>query len=242
MAYLYLTAKTVPSGTPLPTSAQALANFIAQYESVDGLSTINGINAGYPTPAAGDRDKPWNRLDVDGFSLGWWNYVDGSWKPETPIGQITWFGHLITTAPVGYKLLNGVGNYTDEAGVSHPVPNWIDRVPVGSGNTYAPLDTGGDDSVSASLTLPSTTESHTLTVNQIPPHDHRSPTEGPTTVIGEYGLEFNQRPPFSSPQSVNTAETGGGAGHSHPISGNATGTIDIRQKYIAAPALIWVAS
>jgi len=240
MAFLYLSAKLVPAGTPLPTDAQALADFIAAYESVDGLDTVNGINIGYSTPAVGDRDKPWNRLNVDGFSLGWWNFVDGSWKPETPIGQITWFGHLITSPPVGYKLLNGVGTYTDESGASHPVPNWIDRVPVGSGNTYAPLDTGGADTISASLAMPAETDSHTLTANEIPDHSHSFDLASNTTTGG--GDTAEGAPPSTPAYDTQQTATdgGGGAGHVHPLSGNATGSIDVRQKYIAAPAIIWV--
>jgi len=246
MALLFLDPKLVPAGTPLPNSAQEIVNLVAQHTGIGGIGNVNFINIGNNTPAVEDRDKPWFNLDVNGFSLGWWYFVDGIWRPERPIGQITWFAHMLTTAPVGYRLLNGVGNYLDEEGNSHPVPDWKDRVAVGSGGIHAPGDTGGADTLSASLDLPSTTGAKTLSISELPEHDLSIPvplTEGAGADIplNKFAAGVNDGFQFGI-STARTGKVGGDQPFTMPLDGKATGDLDVRQKFIAAPALVWVAA
>lgn len=74
-----LEALTVPSGTEFPPTVQALLDLIAQYESVVGLSSFNGINFGPTEPDEDNRDKPWFKTDDSGNGLGWFSWNGAAW-------------------------------------------------------------------------------------------------------------------------------------------------------------------
>ncbi len=244
MATLFLDPKFVPAGTPLPSNAQDLINFVSQFTGIGGLAGFVGINIGNSTPNVEDRDKPWFKLNADGFTLGWHYFVDGIWRPERPIGTIEPLGHDIVTAPIGFKICNGVGTYTDEDGNIHPVPDYRDVKPVGAGLLYAVGETGGNDSVTASFNLPATSGPIFLGANNIP------------SLTGNLnvGLSDDASPPTSSRLGRGNAVTqndvgnfpvdipGAGQSFTAPIAGTVGGPIDVRDKFLASHFLIWTAA
>jgi hypothetical protein len=82
---LSLNPGTVPFGTPLPSSAQALVDFISEYTGIQGGSAFNGINFGSTTPAPQNRGLPWFKTDAFG----------------NPIGLFSWNGSTWVTIPTG---------------------------------------------------------------------------------------------------------------------------------------------
>ena len=115
------------------------------------------------------------------------------------------------------------------------------RVPVGVDTSDSKFNTvektGGSNSVSIAHThrVSGNTAGHTLTVNEIPSHNH---------VIrnGTGGLDGGSDWAVSNSGSSNwnTANTGGGQAHSHSISltsGSAGGSVSTVQEYITC--YIW---
>lgn len=115
------------------------------------------------------------------------------------------------------------------------------RVPVGVDTSDSKFNTvektGGSNSVSIAHThsVSGNTAGHTLTVNEIPSHNH---------VIrnGTGGLDGGSDWSVSNSGSSNwkTANTGGGQAHSHSISltsGSAGGSVSTVQEYITC--YIW---
>ena len=71
----YLSPLTFPAGTEIPGTMQGLANLLAQYLAVNGLSELGGINFGPTTPSLAFRfDSPQTKLDThrlrpNGYSI-----------------------------------------------------------------------------------------------------------------------------------------------------------------------------
>ena len=102
-----------------------------------------------------------------------------------PTGVIVLWSGAANAIPSGYVLCDG----------NNSTPDLRDRFIVGAGNSYSVGDTGGASSV-------------TLTVNQIPSHNH--------TIGGVFsgGDGFNAaRSSSSSSGNVSTSSTGGGQSH-----------------------------
>lgn len=76
---LTLTAQTVPANSQLPSSAQAMVNFVAQYVGILGGAAFNGINFGASTPAAQNRGLPWFKTDANGNPLGLFSWNGTTW-------------------------------------------------------------------------------------------------------------------------------------------------------------------
>jgi len=237
---LFLDPKLVPVSEPLPTSPQEIVDLVSQFTGIGGLGGFSGINLGSSTPAVGDQDKPWFKVDVDGNTLGWHYFVGGIWRPENPIGLIYHFGHDFASAPVGFALCNGVGTYFDEDLVEHDIPDYRDRVVIGSGNLYNLGDTPGLDTQSVSVTLPANTGAVTLSIANLPPHDHDFTTPGARSG-GAYqngtNEDFRGEPDFNG----TTASVGSGQSFTVPLGGSANGSVDVRQASFASPSLIWLA-
>lgn len=258
MPDLFLDPKLVPVSEPMPTDPQEIIDLVSQYTGIGGASGFTGINTGSSTPGVTSQDVPWFKTNISGDALGMFYFQGGIWRPERPIGNILHFGHNFTTPPPGYALCNGVGTYFDEALVEHDIPDYTDRVVAGTGNLYSVGDTGGiDGALALSLDLPSDTDNHALTNNELADHSHlylgsldidlggyQDKFDGPVSGSkgDDSGSHVNDYNRYETVRGGAIAtDPGAGDGHSHSITGNATGDIDIRQKFIAAPSIIYIA-
>jgi len=243
---LFLDPKLVPVSEPMPNNPQEIVDLVSEYTGIGGLGGFSGINVGSGTPPVADQDKPWFKVDNDGNALGWWYFVGGIWRPERPIGTIMHFGYNITSAPVGWRLCDGNGTFFDEANVEHDIPDYRDRVVVGAGNDYNFGDTGGANSYSISVALPSETGEVSLGIDNMPPHRHdyatgyvSNPLTGSDTIrTGEFGGGTAD----DAIHVYETSQKGSGAPFTMPLGGSATGSTDVRQPYVGAPSIIWIAT
>lgn len=89
MSTISLEALTVPEDDPLPlASKQELIDEVVRYIRIVGLESVNFFNYGTSTPAVGDRDKPWFRLDSSTNRPLGWHWWDGSqWSVVSPFVQ-----------------------------------------------------------------------------------------------------------------------------------------------------------
>lgn len=122
-----------------------------------------------------------------------------SWvAPPVPTGVIVMWSGTTSNIPTGWVLCDG----------QNSTPDLRDRFIVGAGSTYNAAATGGSTS----------TGSHTLTVNEIPAHNHTFSYTAPNQQTP--APSFNQANNVGSPNTVNTnvGNTGGGQGHTHANS------------------------
>ena len=75
----YLSPLTFPAGTEIPGTMQGLANLLAQYLAVNGLSELGGINFGPTTPSEANRDKPWFKTDGSYNPIGFFSWNGSAW-------------------------------------------------------------------------------------------------------------------------------------------------------------------
>ena len=136
-----------------------------------------------------------------------------------PTGLISMWSGLVANIPAGWTLCDGTAGTPDLRG------KFIVAATGDTGGSYNVNTTGG----SADIPHPTVTESHTLTVNQMPNHQHQggscnayatkygTSTAGPTAnrIVGS-GL-------VSSDDSPLTSYVGGGQGHSHNITFDGSG-------------------
>lgn len=113
--------------------------------------------------------------------------------PPFPAGTRMLFQQ--TTAPSGWTKEVG-GSYNDAA----------------LRFTTGTVGTGGDTAFSTVMAAGRSSGSHTLTINQIPPHDHPVPSGGPQVSSIDYSTNGTA---FGAGQT--TGQTGGGQGHSHSL-------------------------
>lgn len=122
-------------------------------------------------------------------------------------GMIVMWSGTTGTVPSGWKLCNGSGTISN----GNPVPDLRGRFIVGSatdsGGDYNIGNTGGNKD----LVVSGSTQGHTLTVDQIPPHTHST---------GQAFANFGNTGGFSGATGLTsiTGSTGGGQPHSHTIS------------------------
>lgn len=165
-------------------------------------------------------------------------YVDGLISGSTiPAGVITMWSGSVLGVPTGWALCNGANG----------TPDLRDRFVVGAGSSLSPGQFGGNVSLTTSSagththsgstsstgahTHSGATGSTTLTINQIPSHDHGplspntkfmqgAPTSQPDSLNGfDGGIGFNEQW-WTRPEK--TGATGGGQGHTHTISSDGT--------------------
>ena len=136
-----------------------------------------------------------------------------------PRGVIVMWSGSIASIPPGWALCDG-GTYTAPDGTQVTTPNLRDRFIVGAGNEYSVGATGGE-------------KYHTLTVAEIPSHNHTvDPPATQTTTNGEhshsftftqvnewasgntYAISFDRRELKSDPLSWSTYSSGS---HSHTV-------------------------
>ncbi len=134
----------------------------------------------------------------------------------------------LATAETARQALFPVGTIYTQAGVAtNPATllgfgTWEEYgagkaiVGVDASNTL--FDTLSETGGSADITISSTTDSHTLTINEIPAHTH---TVG---IFGSNGTDAveSANSADNSLGTVATNSTGGGAGHTHGITYNGT--------------------
>jgi microcystin-dependent protein len=155
-----------------------------------------------------------NILDGATLSTTELNYLDGvTSNVQTqfnnlqafPVGSIIMYGG--TTAPTGWLLCNGqsTASYATLASlVGANVPDLMGRTPIGYG-----------DSADSGITTRSTigakvgAETHTLTIAEMPSHDHQSLQFGPSA--GASGL----RADAVVTTDTRTGSTGGGGAHNN---------------------------
>lgn len=132
--------------------------------------------------------------------------------------------------------------YTTEDKDFNPSTRWggtweliKDRMIIGAGNSYAVKSTGGNSSHAH------TTGGHTLTVNEMPSHNHPTTSNGQFTVNNGGGSGISGIPANTpgwgslSPADwwrVSVSNTGGSASHSHGNTGSASNLPPYYSAYI----------
>lgn len=174
---------------------------VVVYKSGD--TKINGaitVNNAYTLPTIDGADGEVLTTDGNG---------NLSWEPAIPIGTIQMWP--TSSAPSGWLLCNGSsfssGTYPDLASVlgGSTLPDFTGRFPLGSGNS------GVNGSTNHSLGSEGGEETHTLTINEMPSHNHGITYSG-KSKSGSGGevsdLENNA-------STINTNNTGGGNAHNN---------------------------
>ena len=186
----YLSPLTFPSGTEIPGTMQGLANLLAQYLAVNGLSELGGINFGPTTPSEANRDKPWFKTDGSYNPIGFFSWNGSAWVtfdtgaiPSGPtasrlaspaVGQLyfdtdikcvlIWERAKWRTADGSPGDVKFVKATTIEAALTNN-PGWVEDtvgqnyVIAGASSTHTYGSTAGS-------------ETHVLTVAELPPHTH----------------------------------------------------------------------
>jgi hypothetical protein len=77
---VWVAPKSVPAGTDFPGTVQGLVNLMANYLSIAGIDTFNGINTGPDEPDEANRDKIWYRIDGAGNPMGVFFWNGAEWK------------------------------------------------------------------------------------------------------------------------------------------------------------------
>jgi microcystin-dependent protein len=120
-----------------------------------------------------------------------------------------WLG---AAAPTGWALLDGGGGR----------PDWTNRIPIGAGGTYPLASVGG----TAAHTHTATVADHTLTLAEIPSHQHANGSpDNIATVFNHGSIAASPNTPDSSSNNNNdgtieglTSLEGGGGPHSHGVT------------------------
>lgn len=225
----YLSALTFPSGTEIPGTMQGLANLLAQYFAVNGLSELGGINFGPTTPSEADRDKPWFKTDGSYNPIGLFSWNGSAWvtfdtgaipsgstasRPASPsVGQLyldTDINCVLVWERAKWRTAHGSPGdvkfvkATDVATAIANNPGWVE-------------DTVGQNYViaGASSTHPygSTVgaETHQLTIAELPSHTHA--ISYTTFSDGEEaGNDWGVKPGGGS---VSTGATGSNTAHNN---------------------------
>ncbi|AUX83682.1 tail protein [Pseudomonas phage NV1] len=117
---------------------------------------------------------------------------------------IMWTGPL-EQIPTGWKLCNGAGSISN----GQPVPNLVDRFPIGAGLSYTALAVGGSATHIPTGTV--TVAGHVLTEAQMPSHTHGMfPISlNISTGLGAGHFSVNNNP------TGRTTPTGGNEAHAH---------------------------
>lgn len=211
---------------------------------VDKKGRIVQITQGTPAPTG----VPWatattTQVNVD-RNLNTAGKLMENGAPLLPAGVvIMWYGS-VSTIPVGWKLCNGTNG----------TPDLRDKFVVGAGSSYAPGNTGGTSSFSASGTTSSAgahdhpvsisaagahthgggTSQTTLTIEQMPRHQHATNWgESKGRPYPQYGAVGGVNGPVNNIGSRDTdfdnynylsEPVGGGQGHGHTIPSDGSHT------------------
>ena len=148
-------------------------------------------------------------------------------------GMVLMWNGASNAIPAGYVLCDGTNS----------TPNLEDQFVIGAGNTYSLGDNGGSASAVTGSTNPigsASVASHVLTVTEMPSHGHDFGTgNAGTYVSGGTGSGFSLNlagsyqtiTNYPAGQTVGghpiVADTGGGGGHTHALSGSLAHTHSI---------------
>ena len=228
----------INEGCPPSTINNAIRETMAQVKDlVDGSSGDSLTNSGTLT-SSGTLAVTGN-FTVDGSSGTSGQFLTSVGSGATPTwttltafvsGMIMLWSGSEASIPSGWVLCDGTNS----------TPNLQDRFVVGAGNTYAVDATGGSNSADHTHT----TGEHTLTINEIPAHEHyvqRGATGSSATWLEGYSFNSGGQIPvdekyastYSNAEAnrANSSSTGGGASHNHGNTG--TTAIDNRPPYYA---------
>lgn len=239
---LFLQAGTVPLNDPLPSSAQALVNYISANTGIAGGSAFNGINFGPNTPAPQNRGLPWFKTDTYGNPIGLFSWNGTTWapipsavsagptasRPASPTSGSTYFD---TTIQVLILWNATAGNWTTASGSPGDIkevltttlataltnnPGWQQEM-----TTQGYVIAGaGNANNAATAHTPGTflgEEAHTLVVSELAAHAHAE-IYGTYTGQHQNGTQPSGVFPAVTPGSTaipvaNTASAGSSVAH-----------------------------
>lgn len=241
---LTLQAQTCPALTPLPSSAQLLLNFVAQYTSIAGGSAFNGINFGSQTPAPQNRGLPWFKTDSSGNPIGLFAWNGLTWvaipvitpsgatssRPSAPVNGQQYYDTTINVLLMWNANNNGWTTVSGSPGDIKEVlttdlptaltnnPGWAQEPStIGCVIGGAGSATGISAAHSAGSIIGE--EAHTLSVSELASHNH---AEIYGTYNGQHqnGTQPSGVYPAVTPGSTSipvasTANSGGGAPHNN---------------------------
>ena len=233
----YLSALTFPAGTEIPGTMQGLANLLAQYLAVNGLSELGGINFGPTTPSEANRDKPWFKTDSSFNPIGFFSWNGSAWetfdtgaipsgptasRPASPaVGQLyldTDIKCVLIWERAKWRTADGSPGdvkFVKASTLSDALtnnPGWVEDT-VGQNYVIA--------GASSTHTYGSTAgaETHTLTVAEMPAHTHTvtSPLASVSDNgdIGPYILTGNREPTDSPAFNGTSSSVGSGTAHNN---------------------------
>lgn len=236
MLTLTITAGIVPFGTALPGNAQALANFMALYNGIGGVSNFNGINYGSTTPTADQRGYPWFQTDSQGNPVGLFSWNGLTWA-AIPVQTASGASSARPGAPgvgtefydtsIGAVILWNGGNWTTLSGTIGDVkevqapnintaltnnPGWAqDTASIGC--VVAAAGPAGSISSAHSYGQLLGEETHLLQITELAAHTHTLPSgAGQATADGNVG---NPSGILASSDSGATGSTGGNTPHNN---------------------------
>lgn len=123
-----------------------------------------------------------------------------------PVGTIVEWSGSIVSIPTGWHICDG----------THGTPNLEDSFVVGAGNSYAVGSTGGATSNTPTITV----AGHTLTLAEIPSHNHGVTDPGHGHGVTDPGHSHT----YQLAQTGPTAVIGGGSSPLGSTTGSSTGT------------------
>ena len=227
----YLSALTYPSGTEIPGTMQGLANLLAQYFAVNGLSELGGINFGPTTPSEANRDKPWFKTDGSYNPIGFFSWNGSAWvtfdtgaipsgstasRPSSPaVGQLyldTDINTVLVWERAKWRTAHGSPGdvkfvkATDVATAIVNNPGWVEDT-VGQNYVIA----GASSTHSYGSTAGA--ETHQLSLSEMPAHTHN--ITGPRGANnGDIGGTYLQTS-LEAWESLTKTTTSVGSGDAH---------------------------
>lgn len=154
-----------------------------------------------------DPDAFYTKAEVDDLLTEYYTKAEADSLLNTALasGLIAIWSGAVVSIPGGWQLCDGTND----------TPDLRNRFIVGAGSTYSPGDTGGNNSVTPTITVNATT----LSVSQIPSHDHTYNQAGGSqgTAVGSGAVATNS--------STTTGARGGGQSHTHTATSSAVNTL-----------------
>jgi microcystin-dependent protein len=192
-----------------------MANYEATKYDFNGgnIQGLVGVSTGSVIPW-GATSIPTGFLECDGSAVSRSTYA-------------TLFGVIGTTYGTG----DGSSTFN--------LPNIADNIVVGKSGTKNVGSTGGANTVASSGTLAGSTGNTTLSVSQIPDHNHTSP--GARTTAGASASTTGATSPRHPQSTSNTnATNAGGNAHSHNVAGATFtgGATSVLQPYLTVIYII----